>query len=187
MGIQKLKAALLATVALGAAATAAPVFATEPAPTEMAQPLAAPVLHADEDQAPVALKKAGLMAAAAATLAALGALIGWKRIRRAVHSAGPVLVSAAKTAAKAPAAALRAVGEAAAKPFRLVAGLAALAIFALFGVWLYDVEWLGGLAAGAGGVAIAWLGTARVARFARPVARRPQTRRGARDLQGGSK
>lgn len=172
MTISKLKSALLATAVLGVSATAAPVFASDPAPLEIVQPAHAPPAHAADEVAPSAAKKAGLIAAGAAVLAALGGLIGWKRLRRAALAAGPVLAEAARSAAKAPAAVVRAAGAAMARPFRFAAFLVSFAAFALFGVWLYDVEWLGGLAAGAAGVAAMWMGSARLHRFARALARR---------------
>lgn len=139
---------------------------------EIVQSAHAPPAQAADEVAPSAAKKAGLIAAGAAVLAALGGLIGWKRLRRAALAAGPVLAEAARSAAKAPAAVVRAAGAAMARPFRFAAFLVSLAAFALFGVWLYDVEWLGGLAAGAAGVAAMWMGSARLHRFARARARR---------------
>ena len=173
MGITRLKSALLATVALGVGGAATPAFAAEPAPTEIVQaPPSVSVAHASDEAAPAIARQAGLLAAGAAVLAALGGLIGWRRIRRAIAAAGPMAADAVSAVAEAPAVLARAVGKAVSGPFRFLAALAALVAFSLFGVGLYDVEWLGGLLAGALAVIAASMASARARQAVRVFARR---------------
>lgn len=137
------KYALLAATALAAAVPAA-VYAA--APTETV----APVAHAADDVEAAApgnlARNAGIAALATAFLAGL---FGAKRIRAFLRRAAPVAAGAARAVAAAPVAAARAVGRAAASPFRFALIFGSLGVFALTGVGLYDVEWAGGLVAGA--------------------------------------
>lgn len=177
MGILKLKSALLATAALGVAtASSSPAMAADVSRSEISQAEApwnsAPAAHAADDAQPAAARQGGWLAAGAAVLAALAGLVGWTRIRRAASHVAPIARQAVSAAAAAPVAALRAAANAAAKPFQFVAGLFALAAFSLFGVGFYDVEWAGGLAAGALSVAAIWMTVSRARRFVRVAARR---------------
>jgi len=102
--------------------------------------------HADEQAAPGAAKKWALLAAAAGVLAALVKLIGARRVAEVVSEGA---VRTARAAATGAVVAVRAVGRAAASPLRTPAIIFGLGLFALAGVGLYDVEWIGGLVAGA--------------------------------------
>lgn len=139
-----LKTALLAAASL-TAATAATAYAADRAPTE---PVAIEhaiiaVDHGEADKvAPAsAVRGWALGAAAAAALAAIARLIGFRKIAAAAKAAGPAAVAAGGAAVKA-------VGRAIASPIRFVLLMAGLGVFALTGVGLYDVEWAGGLVAG---------------------------------------
>ena len=99
---------------------------------------------ADERKAPMAGKWA-LLAAAAGVLAGLVKLVGARKIARvAVATAG----RAAKISAEAAAGAARVTGRVFASPVRFIGVMAGLALFSLTGLWLFDLEWLGGLLAG---------------------------------------
>ncbi len=101
---------------------------------------------ASEEKAPVSVKKWALIAAAAGSLAALVKLIGARRVAQAVSQGA---VHAARATAKTATGAARAVGKAARSPLRLLVVLFGLSVFALTGVGLYDIEWIGGLVSGA--------------------------------------
>lgn len=167
---QSLKFALLAASALvGAAGSAA--HAAESAPAAPIHMEAAPTVgHAADEigarEAAPLLKHAGLAAAITGALAALYQLIGGSRVRAFFGKAGPVAAKAARTVAAAPVKAARVVGRAAAAPFRFLLALLGLGLFALTGVGLYDVEWLGGLIAGAAVVALFWFAASGMKRTA---------------------
>ena len=154
-----LKGAFLAASALavmgGASAHAA---VATPAPVE----IVAPLDHAgDEAKAPAAVQvaqKAGLAALATAALAGLFHLIGARRLKAFAAAAGPVAAKTAAAVVKVPVAAARAVGRAAASPFRFILLMGGLGIFALTGISLFDLEWTAGLALGAVMTALAVFG-----------------------------
>jgi hypothetical protein len=162
---KSLKIALMAASAL--AASSAVIFHASPAapaPTE-----AAPIEHAADDQArapapAITAKKVGLAALTASAAAAFVHFVGANRILAFFANAGPAAAKAARAAAAAPVAAARAIGRAAASPLRFALLFGGLGLFALTGVWIYDVEWLGGLAAGAGLVGLVWFAAARTRR-----------------------
>jgi hypothetical protein len=140
----RLKTALLAAASL-TAAMAATAHAADRAPIE---PVAIEhaIIAADQGEvdkaAPApAVRGWALAGAAAAALAAIARLIGFKKIAAAAKAAGPATVAAG-------AAAVKAVGRAVASPVRFVLLMAGLGVFALTGVGLYDIEWAGGLVAG---------------------------------------
>lgn len=157
---QSLKFALLAASALvvtaGSAAHAGETAVATPIHTEAALV----VTHAADEtgarEAAPLLKHAGLAAAVTGALAALYRLIGGARVKAFFGKAGPATAKAARTVAAAPVKVARAVGRAAASPFRFLLALLGLGLFALTGVGLYDVEWLGGLIAGAAVVSLFW-------------------------------
>ena len=156
-----LLAALSLTVAAGAMTAATAAHAQPPAVTIEAP--AAVVGHAaDEAQIAKSLAaKLGVAGALTAGLAALVRLIGVGRIAGWLRQAGPAVGKAAKTAAKAPVMAIKAVGRAVASPVRFALLVGALGLFALTGVGLYDIEWIGGLVAGAALAITAWVATSQ--------------------------
>ncbi len=133
---------LAATAVVATSAAAAPAAIERAAPIEHAYAEIAPTT-------PIPARKTGLIAAAAATLAALAGAIGWRRIRAALAVAAPTVTTAARAMAAAPAQAAVAVRRAISSPLRQVAILAAVGMFLLAGFGLYDVEWAGGVLAGA--------------------------------------
>ena len=89
-----------------------------------------------------------------------------RKVAKAVTSGASV---AARATASAASGAAKTVGRAVSSPLRGLALIAGLGVFALFGVGLYDVEWLGGMIVGAlmaGGGA---LGLHKALRALRPV------------------
>lgn len=112
--------------------------------TVVEAPVQADIVHADEQKSPAANKWA-LLAVAAGALAGLVKLIGGQKIVESVKEAAPKAAKAAKNAAGKAA---RAAGSAIRSPLLFLAVLAGLAVFALTGVGLYDIEWIGGMAAG---------------------------------------
>jgi hypothetical protein len=147
----RLKTALLAAASL-TAATAATAYAADRAPME---PVAiehaiAAVDHGEADKAAPASAVKGwtLAAGAAAALAAIARLVGFRRIAAAAKAAGPAARRAASAAVTASGEAVKAVGRAVASPVRFILLMAGLGVFALTGLGLYDIEWAGGLIAG---------------------------------------
>lgn len=156
----RLKAALLAAISLTAAsvavAHAADAVPVEPVAIEHA------VQSADHDQdrasPAVIAQKVGLAAALAAGLAGLARLIGFRRLKKVAAATAVAAAKVASAGAAATATAVKAVGKAVASPFRYLMLLASLAVAALAGVGLYDVEWAGGLIFGAALATTAMLG-----------------------------
>lgn len=154
MSLKNMKAGLLAAASVMAATAAlSPAGASDldPAVTAPTVAVEAPVMahaadHADQDKAPLSAKKWALLAAAAASLAGLVRLIGPRKVAEAVTEGA---IRTARVAASTASGAARAVGRAASSPLRFLALLFGLALFALTGIGLYDVEWIGGLLSGA--------------------------------------
>lgn len=158
MKFGKMKAGLLAAASVMAASAAlSPAGASDldPAAAPATIAVEAPVIangadHADQEKAPqnapLGAKKWALLAAAAGALAGLVKLIGARKVADAVAEGA---VKTARAAATSASGAARAVGRAVSSPLRFLALLFGLALFALAGVGLYDVEWLGGLLSGA--------------------------------------
>lgn len=145
-----LKGAFLAASALAVmGGVSAHAAVAAPAPVE----IVAPLHHAgDEVKAPVEaqiIKKVGIAAFATAALAGLFHLIGARRLKAFAAAAGPAAAKTAAAVAKAPIAAARAVGRAAASPFRFILLMGGLGVFALTGISVFDLEWTAGLALGA--------------------------------------
>ena len=170
---RKTKIALLAAASVFAgAAAAAPAHAIGDDP--MAQPTvieaaAISTDHAgdaaDQRQSPAAAKWA-LLGAAAGVLAGLVKLVGARKIARV---AGATASRAAKVSVEAVAGAARVTGRVFAKPARFFGLMAGLALFSLTGLWLFDLEWLGGLLAGAALAGGVFLSAAKMRNFfARP-------------------
>lgn len=163
-----LRFALLAATAL--AATAPAVVHAAPATLEAV----APVEHAADEAQVSAPSKTARNLGIAAIAAALVSLIGGRRIGNLLKRAAPAAASAARAVAAAPIVAAKAVGRAAASPVRFAVIFGSLGFFALAGVGLYDVEWAGGLVAGAL-IATLLFGGAGRARRAFAKARRPRS------------
>lgn len=143
---RKSRIALMAAGSLIAASAAvAPAGAADfdmaAHPATIEAPLVHAADHADREAGP-AVPRWALLAAAAGALAGLVKLIGARKIVRAAGKGAAITVEAAGKAA-------RAVGRSFASPLRFAALMAGLSLFALTGVGLYDVEWIGGLVAGA--------------------------------------
>lgn len=148
------KAALMAAASLLAASAAlapASAGAMDPAahPAIVSVEAPAPVAHAG-DQAvegqPIGAKKWALLAVAAGALAGLIKLIGARRVAEAVAEGA---MKTARVAASAASGAVKVVGRTFASPLRYLAVLFGLALFALTGIGLFDIEWIGGLLSGA--------------------------------------
>jgi len=158
----KTRAALLAAasvLAASAALTPASASVFDPVAYPATVEIAAPVhtSHAAVDageNAHNSARKWALVAAAAGALAGLVKLIGARRVAEIVTDGA---VRTARAAATGVAVAARAVGRAAASPLRVLALFFGLSLFALTGVGLYDIEWIGGLVSGAALMAlVAW-------------------------------
>lgn len=164
-----LAASAIAAAGMAASAHAAPAY--EPAPIE----IAAPVAHAaDEAKAePAVIKKIGIAAGLTAGLAALVHLIGLKRVAGWLNKGAPVAAKAAQAMVAVPVAAAKAIGRAAVSPLRVVMLAVGLGVFSLTGLSLFDVEWAGGLAAGAAMVALAWFISGRARRAFAPAKAKP--------------
>ena len=152
---RKTKVALMAAASLLAGAAAlSPASASDVDQAAFPTTIEAPVVHAGADQAvdqgdkdkAVTARQWALLAAAAGALAGLVKLIGARKI---VRVAGKAAGKAARISGKAAAGAGRVVGRAVASPLRFAALMTGLAVFSLTGLWLFDLEWMGGLIAGA--------------------------------------
>ena len=184
--IGKGKAAMLAAASvLAASAALSPAgaadfdAAAQPATIAVEAPLAHAADHADEAAAAqkIGPKKWALIAAAAAALAGLVKLVGARKVADMVAESA---VKTARAAASGASAAVKTVGRAVASPFRFLALLFGLALFALTGAGLYDVEWIGGLLSGAALAGAAFFGLWKTRRALVParVKQRPQGIRG---------
>ncbi len=157
-------AALLAmTAGFGGVAANAAAPGDEPAIVyEMsAEELASLSALADETQASKPSKWL-IGGAMGLILAALVKLIGANRVANMAAAAGPALRKSADVLAAAPRAAAKAVGSAVASPLRFVFLVGGLAMIGFTGVGIYNLEWAGGLAVGAGLTALTWLGSSKL-------------------------
>jgi len=135
--------------------------------------------HADQNSQPAA-KRWALIAVAAGALAGLVKLIGAGRVLRAV---GKTANRVAKTSIAAAAGTARAVGRAVASPLRTLGLFIGLALFALTGVGFYDIEWVGGLAAGLALAGMAAFGWSKIrAMQVKPVLVRANREQGKREI-----
>lgn len=171
---RKTKLAMLAATALIAASGAlAPVQAGQFDPAAFPQTVEAPVIpdvahaadHADQKTSPLA-KRLGVIAVAGAALAGLIRILGAKRVMRVVKTSAN---TAAKAAASAATATASVAGRALRSPLRYIAWVAGLTLFALTGVGLYDIEWIGGLIAGAALAGLTAMGMWKTRMALRPV------------------
>lgn len=156
---------LAATALIGAAAlspAAGKAFTAEAAPTEAV--VVAPDAEtkaADERASPMARR----LAMIAAGLGALGFLVrifGPKKVLRAVEKTAEASVKASVGAAKS-------VARAARSPLRYLVWIAALILFVMTGVGLYDIEWIGGMMAGAASLATLVFGWGRIGKALQPA------------------
>lgn len=166
------KAALLAAVSVIAASAAlSPAGASDfdpaarPATIAVEAPIAHAADHADE-QKPVSPKKWALLAVAAGALAGLVKLVGARRVAKIVTEGA---VRTARVAAAGASVAVKAVGKAVSSPLRFLAVLFGLALFALTGAGLYDVEWIAGLISGAVLAGAGFYGLWKTRRVLRPA------------------
>ncbi|MDZ7628580.1 MAG: hypothetical protein U5J99_09305 [Parvularculaceae bacterium] len=160
MKTPSLKTAVLAAASFAAIGAAAPLTAGaapyEPAPIEHAA--AADHGDAEARAADVAVKRWLAGGAVAAALAGLIQIFGWSRISASLKRAGSAAMAA-------PAAAARYVGNAVKSPFRFALLAGGLSLFALTGVGLYDVEWIGGMAVGATIALVGAFGAAKISKM----------------------
>ena len=155
-----------AVVMPAAAADYAPTAPIEVAIDEMSVS-ASPVLDVDiSDKAPLGAKKWALVMAAAGALAGLVKLIGARRVADAIASG---TVKTAKVAAKAATSTAKAVGRTVSSPLRFLAILFGLALFALTGIGIFDIEWIGGLLSGAAMTAVGMFGVAKTRKIFQPI------------------
>lgn len=185
---RRLKFALLAATALAAGAAHGVHAAQVEAPAVVIE-AASPVHVAADETAPVspALRNAGIAAVLTGAFAALIRLIGVDRLQSLFGKAAPVAAKAARAVASAPVSVARAAGRAAASPFRFLLIFAGLGLFALTGIGMYDVEWLGGLVAGAAAIAFMWYSAAKTRRvFARRRSTQPASGRKSPGISGQS-
>ncbi|MEM8771705.1 MAG: hypothetical protein AAGD92_08655 [Pseudomonadota bacterium] len=117
-------------------------------PATIETPVAAAAIDASvhADEGGNTAKRAALIAIGLGALGWLVKLLGPKKVIRAVEKTAEATVNAS---VKASGAAVKTVARAARSPLRYMAWIAGLALFALTGVGLYDIEWIGGLVAGA--------------------------------------
>ncbi len=179
---RKTKIAMLAATSLMTAAAAlAPAKAGDLDPAAFPMTVEAPaVTHAADtlvqsDHGTKPAQRAALIAVALGALGWLVKLLGPKKVLRAVEKTAQATVNASAAAAKTAVRAVR-------SPLRFLAWTAGLVLFALTGVGLYDVEWIGGLIAGAGLAGLAAFGSMRArSAFARRPARIRPAQHGERN------
>lgn len=146
---RKTRIALLAASSLlTATAALAPAHAGDLDPAAFPTTIEAPVVaHAADtvvqaDHGTKPAHRAALIAVALGALGWLVKLLGPKKVLRAAQKTAEATVKASAAAAKTAVRAVR-------SPLRFLAWMAGLILFALTGVGLYDIEWIGGLVAGA--------------------------------------
>lgn len=172
--VRKTRNALLAAAsALAASAALAPAGASDfdaaaqPATVEIAAMEAGPAVPDESgEKTAIGAKKWALIVAAAGALAALVKLIGAKRVAEAVSEGA---VRAARATASTASGAARVVGRTISSPLRFLAVLFGLALFALTGVGLYDIEWIGGLVSGAALAGAGLYGFMKIRRIFEPI------------------
>lgn len=165
-----LKTALLAAASLTAATAAVAHAAAAPPPPVAIEHMVTAADAAPERTAPaISGKSAGLAALAAAALAGLARFIGLGRIKSALAVGAAAAGEAASAGLAATQSAVKAVGRVIASPFRAVALFAGLAVVALAGVGLYDVEWAGGAVIGALFTAALILGVGKLRKMLVPA------------------
>lgn len=166
---RKIKIALMAAASILASASAlAPAQAGEIDPVANPVTIEAPLAVVDQsvdhhdDQRFMTAKKWAWLAAAAGVLAGLVKLVGARKIARV---AGKAASGAAKISVEAAAGAGRVIGRAVASPLRFAGLMTGLALFSLTGLWLFDIEWMGGLITGAAMAGVAVYGAVKSRAF----------------------
>ncbi len=159
---RKTKIAMLAATSLMTAAAAlAPATAGDLDPAAFPTTVEAPAITraadvvAQTDHGTKPAQRAALIAVALGALGWLVKLLGPKKVLRAVEKTAEATVKVSAAAAKTAARAVR-------SPLRFLAWTAGLILFALTGVGLYDIEWIGGLIAGAALAGMAAFGSMRL-------------------------
>ncbi len=120
----------------------------------------------DKGQKSTSAGKWALLAAAAGALGGLVKLIGARKLARV---AGKTVGGAAKISVAAAAGAGRVIGRTVASPLRFAGLMTGLALFSLTGLWLFDIEWMGGLIAGAAMAGIGVYGVMKTRAFFQPA------------------
>lgn len=160
---RKVKIAMLAATSLITAAGAlAPVHAGQLDTAAFPVTVEAPVVshaaeqaqHHDLEQSALG-KRAALIAVALGAIGWLVKLLGPRKVLRVVERTAEATVKASGAAAKS-------LVRVARSPLRALAWIAGIVLFALTGVGLYDIEWIGGLVAGAALVGTAAFGSLKV-------------------------
>ncbi|WP_425408031.1 hypothetical protein [Hyphococcus sp.] len=161
--------ALAATAALHPATAADFDAVAHPATIEIQAVDTGAAVAADhgEEKAAIGAKKWALLATAAGALAALVKLIGANRVAKTVTAGA---ASAARVTARTASGAARVMGRTLSSPLRFLMVLFGLALFALTGVGLYDIEWIGGLLSGAALAGAGLLGFMKTRQFFQPKA-----------------
>lgn len=159
---RKTKIAMLAATSLmTAAAGLTPASAHDYDPAAFPATIEASVVaHAGDqiaraDHGSKPAHRAALIAVALGALGWLVKLLGPKKVLRAVEQTAQATVKASAAVAKSAARVVR-------SPLRYLAWVAGLIVFAMTGVSLFDIEWIGGLIAGAGLAGLAAIGTAKL-------------------------
>lgn len=175
---RKTKLAMMAATSLLAASAAlVPVHAGAMDPVAFPTTIEAPatpvsahaVDQADQKASPL-FKRLGLIAAAGGVLAALIKLVGARKVMRVVKkSAG----QAAKVAGAAAAGSAKVAGRVFRSPIRFLALTSGLILFALTGVGFYEIEWIGGMIAGAALAGLTAFGMWKTRIALRPVRVKP--------------
>lgn len=167
------KIALMAAASvLAGAAALTPVLASDmdqaAYPTVIEAPALAIVPGVDQtdEQKSISTGKWALLAAAAAALAGLVKLLGAGNI---VRVAGKAASGAAKVSVAAAAGAGRVIGRTVASPLRFAGLMTGLALFSLTGLWLFDIEWMGGLIVGAAMAGVAVYGAMKTRALLKPA------------------
>jgi len=163
----------VAAAAIGAASAADRATASaDPTPP----PAIVQTLEETQGTRAVAPATIGWVAALVAALAGLGALLGPKALAKGAMTAARISAKAAVATGKAaymvasdPVGSAKAAARVVKASGRSVLILAALAIFALTGVAVFDYEWIGGLLLGAGATAWAVWTAARARKALKPV------------------
>ena len=155
---------LAASASFGAAASVSALSTDPSASAVVIEVPLEPASPAASEEAEQSSSPAGKWALAALAAGGLAWLLKVFGVRKAADSVVRVADSAARGAATATGAVVKAAGRAVRSPLRWAAGAFALGLFVLTGVGLYDIEWIAGLAVGAG---LALVGAAGVRKLRR--------------------
>ncbi len=133
-----------------------------------AQPVQATLVsdHADKKASPMA-KRLGLIGLAGGILAVLVKLVGMRKVMRVIKGSAQ---QAAKIANATADATVGAAARVLRSPLRYAAWAAGLFLFALTGISVFDLEWVGGLIVGASLASIMSIGLWKMRFALRPAA-----------------